>query len=224
MKPCGDASRWAKMVTFIAEYWLMITKPMLGMLSVAILAAALPLASARGGELLFGANGTGKLTNELLSPTLLEETIDLSLTTSAGIPPLDTGVLTTMVDLTNPDVQTNLIDPQFTLTGPDGNGLLGTFGITSSVFNSLTETFTGVFDATGGTGAYAGYFGTGTFSGTNDFSDATLSTAVTTISISGALLVPEPSTLVLFGLGAAALAIGRVRQRLRANDGQIQRA
>ncbi len=202
----------------------MIIKSMLGLLGITILAAALPLASASGSELPLGLSGTGNLTNTALSPTLLEETIDLSLIASAGTPPLDTGVLTTLVDLTNPDVKTNLIDPRFTMTGPDGNEVVGTWGITSSVFNSLTETFTGVFEATGGAGAYAGYFGTGTFSGTNVFSDATLATAVTTISITGALATPEPSTLVLFGCGVAVLVIAGVGGRLSADDRQIRRA
>ena len=64
----------------------------------------------------------------------------------------------------------------------DGAGLFGTYGLTSSVFSTpVDETFAGVFTVTSGSGFYADYTGSGTFSGTNVYSDPSLPSAVTEI-------------------------------------------
>ena len=184
---------------------------LLGALGVMALATATPSAPAHA--LVIEANGTGSLVVTPIAPTVLRETITVSFTTTSGFT-LDAGVLSVSIDLTAPDLATALFDSDFALTSSSGNGLFGTYGLTSSVFSSLTnETFTGVFQATSGIGEYAGYFGAGTFFGTNTYDDATLASGVTTIAVSGVLNVPEPATLTLLAFGVGMLTVGRVRRR-----------
>jgi hypothetical protein len=185
--------------------------PLVGVLSAAVLAATSTLAPARA-SVAIDASGTGSLVIEPFGSQYLQETITMSFANTTPFP-LTTGILHTDIDPSAPSLDTLLFNAQFSLTAPNGNGLFGSYSLTSSDFSGLTETFSGVFDATSGTGAYAGYFGSGTFSGINVYSDATVSSAVTTMSVSGLLDVPEPSALTLLGFGAGVLAIGRTRRR-----------
>ena len=185
--------------------------PLLGMLSAAILIAASPLASAHA-SVAFDTSGTGSLVIEPFGAQYLQETITMTFANTSPFA-IDTGILHTDIDPNATSIQTALFNAHFSLTSAEGNGLFGSYSLTSSVFSGLTETFSGVFDATSGRGAYAGYFGSGTFSGTNVYSDATVSSAVTTMSVTGLLDVPEPSALALLGFGAGVLAIGHARRR-----------
>ena len=197
----------------------MNTRAFIGILGVA-LATSLPMAAACA-ALLVEANGTGSLVITAVDATTLQETITIPFTTTAG-PPLTSGVLATFIDLTATSIETTLFDAKFTLTGPGGDGLFGTYSLTSSVFSSpVDETFTGAFYALGGSGAYAGYSGSGTFSGTNVYSDPSLPTAITNMSVSGILMVPEPPTEALLGFGTAAIVVGRAAMRRRRKPGPI---
>jgi hypothetical protein len=132
-------------------------------------------------------HGTGSLEIVPLTATTLQETIYMSFMGLSGHP-LETGVLSTSINPAATDISNALFNAHFTLSSPDGDSLFGTYSLTLSDFTSATnETFAGVFTATGGTGAYAGFVGTGTFSGTNVYTDATHSAATTEMSVQGVL-------------------------------------
>jgi hypothetical protein len=190
----------------------MKNKTLFGMLTWASLATA-QMAGPADASLLFEASGPGSLVIVPVSATVLHETITMAFTTTAGAP-LDAGVLSTDIDLTAPDITSTLFNAHFSLTGPGGAGLFGTYGLTSSVFSTpVNETFAGKFTVTSGSGFYADYTGSGTFSGTNVYSDPSLPSAVTEMSVSGLLDVPEPSTIALLGFAVAGLAARKARHR-----------
>jgi hypothetical protein len=135
----------------------------------------------------FAEQGTGPLEIVPLTATTLQETITPTFISSSG-PLLQMGILHTGIDPAATDISKLLFDAHFVLSSPDGDSLFGTYSLTLSQFSTPTnETFAGVFTATGGTGAYAGFTGSGTFQGTNVYADATDTSATTDLSLSGVL-------------------------------------
>jgi hypothetical protein len=190
------------------------TKTTLAMLTGALLAATQPSNPARA-DIVFSANGTGSVTivPDAAIATALDETFQQALSTITG-PTLDNVTLTDKIDTTATSIETVLFDTNFLLTGPGGNQISGTYYLTSDVFSDpLNEAFSGVFDVTGGGGAYAYVYGSGTFSGTNVWADATEASGVTQMSFNGTLQVPEPPAVSLLGLALGALAFCRMRRR-----------
>jgi hypothetical protein len=192
----------------------MQTKTTLAVLTGALLAATQMPNPARA-DIAFSANGPGTvaIVPDATIATALDESFQLSITTVTG-PELDSVTLTDKIDTTATSVETVLFDTNFLLTGPGGNAIFGTYYLTSDVFSDpVDETFAGVFDVSGGNGAYAYAYGSGTFTGTNVWADPTESSGATEMSFNGTLQVPEPSGLSLFALAIGGLAFCRMRRR-----------
>nr|WP_294553805.1 PEP-CTERM sorting domain-containing protein [uncultured Rhodopila sp.] len=192
----------------------MQTKTTLAMLAGALLAATQMPDPARA-DIVFSANGTGSvaIVPDAVIATAMDETFQLSLATVAG-PELDNVILTDKIDTTATSVETVLFDTNFVLTGPGGNEIVGTYYLTSDAFSDpVHEAFTGVFDVSGGTGAFAYAYGSGTFTGTNVWADPTESSGASRMSFDGTLQVPEPPALSLMGLALGGLALCRMRRR-----------
>lgn len=192
----------------------MQTKTILAMLTGALFAATQTPNAARA-DIVFSATGTGSvaIVPDAAIATALDESFQQSLSTVTG-PELDNVTLTDKIDTTATSIQTVLFDTNFLLTGPGGNAISGTYYLTSDLFSdSVHEAFSGVFDVSGGAGAYAYAYGSGTFSGTNVWTDYTNSLGATRMSFNGPLQVPEPSALSLLGLPIGGLAVFRMRRR-----------
>jgi hypothetical protein len=190
------------------------TKITLAMLTGALLAATLMPAPARA-DIAFSSNGTGSVTivPDTTIATALDESFQLSIATVSG-PELTNATLTDKIDTTATSIQSVLFDTNFLLTGPGGNTIVGTYYLTSDVFSDpLNEAFSGVFDVSGGAGAYLYAYGSGTFSGTNVWADQTETLGATRMSIDGILQVPEPPALSLLVLAIGGLAFCRIRRR-----------
>nr|WP_294524198.1 hypothetical protein [uncultured Rhodopila sp.] len=189
-----------------------MTKTTLAILTGALLAATQIPAPARA-DIVFSANGTGSvlIVPDATIATALDESFQLSLSTITG-PELDTVSLTDKIDTTATSIETVLFGTNFVLTGPGGNAIFGTYYLTADVFpDPADEIFSGVFDVTGGQGAFAYAYGSGTFSGTNVWADQ--SSGAAQMSFNGTLQVPEPSGLLLLGVPVGGLAFCRMRRR-----------
>jgi hypothetical protein len=191
------------------------TRTTLAMLTGVLLAATQVPEPARA-NIVFATQGTGSvaIVPDATLSNILDESFQMSLSMSAG-PELDQATLTDKIDPGASSIETTLFDTNFLLTGPGGNKIFGTYYLTSDAFSTdgLNETFAGVFDVSGGEGAYAYVYGTGAFSGTNVWTDTSQASGSTLMSISGTLDVPEPPALSLMGLALATLALCRRRQR-----------
>lgn len=168
-----------------------------------LLTIILPLAPAQAALVTFTGQGTGPLLLVPESDTVVRETFDLAYTPDTGFP-FDRLFIADAIDLNATGADDLLFDTYFELTAVDGSGLYGTFDLIAGGFETETrEVFIGRFFATRGTGAFAGYTGSGTFSGINDyFSDFE---AVSTMAIVGVARIPAPGTLLLLGIGATVL-------------------
>lgn len=178
----------------------------------ALLAGILPLAPVQAAPIVsFSGQGTGPLLLVPEDAAILSETIDLAYTPESGFQ-FDRLFISDSIDTSATDPESTLFDTYFALTAADGSGLYGTFAFTSGEYLTPTyEVFAGTFHATSGTGAFAGYTGSGTFDGFNVWSSAL--TAESTMTIVGLASIPEPATLLLLAVGATGLIAGGRRRR-----------
>jgi hypothetical protein len=194
----------------------MLAKSPRNLLIGTLLISILPLMPAQASQvsLSFSGQGTGPLLLVPESDTLLSETIDLAYRPISGFG-FDRLFISDWVDLTATDLEDMLFDRYFELTAVDGSGLYGTFDLISSEYPIAgQEILTGTFHADRGSGVLAGYTAFGTFSAENlYFNDLE---ATSTMQITGLASIPEPTTLLLLGIGATSLVtLGRRRYRTK---------
>ena len=159
------------------------------------------------------ATGSGPITINLITPTTLK--VDEQITFASFEPfPLTTGFFEDFIDLTIPTFPEKEFGSEFSLTGPNGNALFGTFTVDTDVFpDPLHELNTGTFTITGGAGSYANAAGHGSYTTTNVFNDTNqLDGGSTTAEVEGSIrLIPEPATLVVLGVGLLGICLVQAR-------------
>ena len=159
------------------------------------------------------ATGSGPITINLVTPTTLK--VDEQISFASFEPfPLTTGFFEDFIDLTIPAFPEKEFASEFSLAGPNGNALFGTFTVDTDVFpDPLHELNTGTFTITSGAGSYANATGQGTYTTTNVFNDTNqLDGGSTTAEVEGSIrLIPEPATLVVLSVGLLGICLVRAR-------------
>lgn len=186
----------------------------------------------------FSLVGAGPFTVTPVSATIVRD--DQTFSFSSVMPfPLTSGFVQGFDNLTIPTFPDRFFNGTFGWSGRGEDGVFGSLTVQTSVFTDPvdpahgdffgSEDFTGTFQITGGTGRYLDATGGGPYVAHSEYRPATapgtLFSGDTTVTGTGTVtvLVPEPSTLVLAGIGVILLAGMANRRRGRRAHGRRDR-
>jgi hypothetical protein len=167
----------------------------------------------------FNANTDGQFSlAPTADPSVDDATIAYTFHTGAAPYPLSTGLLHEKVNVGDLNINQwtgtlPVYDGHFTWQTPGGDELFGTLSGNHVLTTAPNFTIDFNFDLVGGTGVFAGSYGSGVALGTGAFTSA--SGGVSHISWNGSItLVPEPGTSALLG-SVVVFGVGGCRARRR---------